>query len=459
MLAMKKVLDHGSAMEGFVAGSKVLVVGLGATGLSCVRYLVGRGLDVVVTDSRELPPGLNELSKNFPAVPVYPGRFVPELFKDAEQIVVSPGVALQEPLITDARCRNVVVVGDIELFARAARAPVIAITGSNGKSTVTSLVAHMADQEGREIRVGGNLGTPALDLLQDVEPDLYVLELSSFQLESTFNLRAQAAVVLNVSADHMDRYRSVTEYAAAKARIYNNAKVQVVNTDDPLAKSLAEPGITTVQFGVQDSDQLDYGLGMHNGDEWLTHNNEELMQASELRLAGRHNLSNALAALALGACAGLPMQHMLRTLRSFEGLPHRMQWVAEQDGICWYNDSKATNIGATVAAITGMDRPVVLIAGGDAKGADFEPLRQALGDRVRAVVVLGRDALKIRDALQSIVCVVNAGDIEEAVTQAARLARAGDAVLLSPACASFDMFSGYEERGQVFMEAVRCHLA
>lgn len=459
MLAMKKISDHGSAMGEVVAGSKVLVVGLGVTGLSCVHYLVGRGLDVVVTDSREIPPGLNELRKDFPAVPVYPGRFVPELFEDAEQIVVSPGVALEEPLIAAARSRNVAVVGDIELFARAARAPVIAITGSNGKSTVTSLVAHMADQEGREIRVGGNLGTPALDLLQDVEPDLYVLELSSFQLESTFSLRAEAAVVLNVSADHMDRYRSVAGYAAAKARVYNNAKVQVVNIDDRLAKSLAEPGITTVRFGLRNSDQLDYGLGMHNGDEWLTHGGEMLMPVSELRLAGRHNLSNALAALALGACAGLPMQHMLRTLRSFSGLPHRMQWVAEQDGICWYNDSKATNIGATVAAITGMDRPVVLIAGGDAKGADFMVLRHALGDRVRAVVVLGRDAFKIRDALQNVVRVVNAGDIEEAVAQAARLAQAGDAVLLSPACASFDMFSGYEERGQAFIEAVGRHLA
>lgn len=439
------------------APKKVLVVGLGKTGLSCARYLSAAGEQVAVTDDRPTPPGLAAVQDELPDVALFLGRFEPEAFAHAEQIVVSPGVSLKHPLISEARARGVEVIGDIELFARVARAPVIAITGSNGKSTVTTLVGEMARADGRRARVGGNLGTPALDLLDPAgpEPDVYVLELSSFQLESTFTLAAQAAVVLNISPDHMDRYSGLDEYAKAKQRIYRNARVQIVNRDDPYAARLADPGRPSVGFGLRTPVAGDYGVGEVDGAMWLMRGEERLLQAAEIRMAGRHNLSNALAALALGDAAGLDREAMFRTLRTFGGLPHRTQWVAESGGVTWYNDSKGTNIGATVAAVQGMDRPVVLIAGGQGKGADFRLLREPLRDRLRAAVLIGEDAPLLESALEGITTVVRADGMEAAVRRAAELAQPGDAVLLSPACASFDMFKGYDHRGDVFMNLVR----
>lgn len=439
------------------APKKVLVVGLGKTGVSCARYLSVAGEQVAITDDRPAPPGLAAVQDELPDVALFLGRFAPEAFAHAEQIVVSPGVSLKHPLISEARARGVEVIGDIELFARAARAPVIAITGSNGKSTVTTLVGEMARADGRRARVGGNLGTPALDLLDPdgQEPDLYVLELSSFQLESTFTLAAQAAVVLNISPDHMDRYSGLDEYAKAKQRIYRNARVQIVNRDDACAAQLADPGRPGVGFGLQMPAADDYGVGEVDGALWLLRGEERLLPAAEIRMAGRHNLSNALAALALGDAAGLGHEAMFRTLRTFGGLPHRTQWVAEADGVIWYNDSKGTNIGATVAAVQGMDRPVVLIAGGQGKGADFQLLREPLRDHLRAAVLIGEDAPRLEAALADITTVVRADDMEAAVRRAAELAQPGDAVLLSPACASFDMFRGYDHRGEVFMDTVR----
>ena len=439
------------------APKKVLIIGLGKTGLSCARYLSRLGHQVAVTDDRSEPSGLATLSGELPDVALFLGRLEPAAFEHAEQIVVSPGVSLKHPLIGEARARGVEVIGDIELFARAAAAPVIAITGSNGKSTVTTLVGDMARAAGRAVKVGGNLGTPALDLLplSGSEPDLYVLELSSFQLESTFSLAPRAAVILNVSPDHMDRYSNLDDYAKAKQRIYRSAELQIVNLDDPLTARLADPSRRHIGFGLQPAGAGDYGVQTFDGQPWLCYGDERLLCASEIRMAGRHNLSNALAALALGTAAGLPRQAMFETLRLFGGLAHRTQWVAERDGVVWYNDSKGTNIGATLAAVTGMERPVVLIAGGLGKGADFRMLREPLQGRVRAAILIGQDAALIESALEGAVPTHRADSMEQAVALAAKLAVTGDAVLLSPACASFDMFTGYDQRGEVFMDAVR----
>jgi UDP-N-acetylmuramoylalanine--D-glutamate ligase len=460
------------------APKKVLVIGLGKTGLSCARYLTRLGEQVAVTDDRMDPPGLAVLADELPDVALFLGRFEPDAFAHAEQIVVSPGVSLRHPLISEARARGIEVIGDIELFARAVRGgtsvagggmpgataagvPVIAITGSNGKSTVTTLVGEMARAAGRAAKVGGNLGTPALDLLSDAEdqPELYVLELSSFQLESTFTLAPRAAVILNISHDHMDRYSGLDEYAKAKQRIYRNAEVQIVNLDDAHAARLADTARDCIGYGLQTPQTDSYGIAEHNGQVWLMHGAQPLLPAGEIRMAGRHNLSNALAALALGDAVGLSRAAMCETLRTFGGLAHRTQWVAESNGVVWYNDSKGTNIGATLAAVQGMDRPVVLIAGGQGKGADFRMLRDGLQGKVRAVVLIGEDAPLLETALQGVTQLVRADSMETAVAHAARLARPGDAVLLSPACASFDMFEGYDHRGQVFMDAVRRLLA
>lgn len=439
------------------AAKKVLIIGLGKTGLSCARYLTGLGMQVAITDDRTLPPGLAAVQEEMPDTALFLGRFEPEAFDHAEQIIVSPGVSLKHPLISEARARGVEVIGDVELFARAIRAPVVAITGSNGKSTVTTLVGEMARAAGRVVKVGGNLGTPALDLL-DVngsEPELYVLELSSFQLESTFSLAPRAAVVLNISPDHMDRYSGLDEYAKAKQRIYLNADTQVVNLDDTYAARLADAQRTCVGFGVRAPVADSYGVTSIAHRDWLMAGDERLLPIDDIRMPGKHNLSNALAALALGDAIGLNREAMFETLRTFGGLPHRTQWVGESKGVVWYNDSKGTNIGATLAAVLGMDRPVVLIAGGQGKGADFRMMRDALADRVRAVVLIGLDAPLLATALAGIAPLVHADSMEAAVKLAGELAQPGDAVLLSPACASFDMFKGYDHRGEVFMAAVR----
>ena len=442
--------------EQFDNTRRTLVVGLGETGLSVLRYLARRGVPVAVVDSRAQPPALERLrNENIADVALFLGGFSDEAFARAEQLVVSPGVALDEPQIAAARARGVPVTGDIELFAQAARAPVIAVTGSNGKSTVVTLLGAMARRAGKDVRVGGNLGTPALDLLADQEPDLYVLELSSFQLETVQSLRPRAAVVLNVSEDHMDRYHTLQDYAAAKQVIYRGAAVQVVNADDPLAAALADPARPQVVYrSAAPAAAQEYGLMDVNGVTWLARGEQRLMPVSAIRLAGRHNHSNALAALALGEAAGLPLSAMLETLAEFQGLPHRMQFVAEHAGVRWYNDSKGTNVGATQAAIAGVDGPVLLIAGGDGKGQDFAPLAAALAGKGRGVVLIGRDAARLDAVLNTVLPVQHARDMRQAVQCAAAMAIAGDTVLLSPACASTDMFRNYVERGEIFTRTV-----
>lgn len=444
-----------NAMAGDMQAWTTLVVGLGKTGVSIARHLSARGEAFAVADSRADPPGVAELRAIAPHAPIYTGAFSPQVFMRAKRIVISPGVAVSEPAVMAATGQGVEVIGDIELFARQAKAPVIAITGSNGKSTVTTLVGEMAKQAGREARVGGNLGTPALDLVGGPEPELYVLELSSFQLETTFSLDAAAAVVLNVSPDHLDRYGSIDEYARAKQNIYRGNGTMIINADDPVVLAMIQPGRRIVRFGTgTPAGDADYGLVENAEGLWLARGGERLLRATDLRIRGLHNALNGLAALALGEAVGLPMTVMLATLKTFAGLPHRTQWVAEINGVTWFNDSKGTNVGATEAALRGMPAKVVLIAGGLGKGQDFTLLRVPVAAKARAVVLIGQDARLIAQALRGTVPLVHAADMSDAVAKAQALAQPGDCVLLSPACASFDMFSGYDERGRVFTAAV-----
>jgi len=431
-----------------------VVVGLGKTGVSCLRYLAKRGMPVRATDSRRIPPGLEELGALGRSLDLRLGGFDLSLLDGASQVLLSPGVPLEEPIARVARDRGIEVLGDVELFARNVQAPVIGITGTNGKSTVTSLVARMAAAAGRTVLAGGNLGTPALDLLEQPVPDLYVLELSSFQLETTWTLKLLAAVVLNVTADHMDRYATVSDYARAKSRIFAHADTVVLNADDPLVSAMRGYEGRTVTFSVERED-ADFCLLRSGAATLLARRGEGLLEISRLKIAGRHNAANALAALALGDAAGLPMPAMLAALESFAGLPHRSEWIADVAGVRFVDDSKGTNVGATIAAVAGMPGPLVMIAGGLGKGQDFTPLAQAFRGKVRHVVLIGKDAPTLAAALEGVCPMEIGASMQEAVFAAARAARAGDTVLLSPACASFDMFRDYGHRGDVFAAAVR----
>ncbi len=435
-------------------GQNILVLGLGDTGLSAARWLAHRGASLRVADSRAVPPNLDRLRAFLPDVHVSTGRFQSADFDWAQSIVVSPGVALAEPLIQQAIARGVPVLGDVELFAQALpeHAQVIAITGSNGKSTVTSMVGAMGAAAGKKTIMAGNIGLPVLDALDDhPETELYVLELSSFQLETTRSLNPVAATVLNISEDHLDRYADLAAYAAAKAQIFNGDGVQVLNRDDARSLAMALPGRAIVSFGLTPPASDEFGLA--NGQ--LCEGTHALLALQDLPLAGLHNAANALAALALCRAAGLPMKPLLSALRAFKGLPHRVEWVAEIDGVVFYDDSKGTNVGATEAALNGMSQPVVLIVGGDGKGQDFSPLNPAVAQHARAVVQIGRDGALIAAAVADAgVPVQRAETMQDAVQQAFALAQPGDVVLLSPACASFDMFKNYAHRAEVFIAAV-----
>lgn len=434
---------------------RVLIVGLGKTGLSCARYLTRLGVEVAITDSREQPPELASLRAELPDVAVFTGGFDEQVFASADELIVSPGVSLKHPMIAHAIAQGKTILGDVELFAQHVKAPVIVITGSNGKSTVTSLVGIMAREAGANVRVGGNIGKPVLELIEDTEPDCYVLELSSFQLEYTHSLNAKVATVLNISPDHMDRYDSLDDYIEAKKRVFRGNGVLVLNRDDSQVMAMVEPLRKIITFGLGSAEANQYGLCEHEGGSWLCRGSQPLLSRDELLIPGLHNAANALAALAIGEAAGFSQSAMLRALKGFQGLPHRSQFVAESKGVRWYNDSKGTNVGATLAALTGMDGQVVLIAGGDGKGADFSALLPAVMDKARAVVLIGKDAGVIAEALSAYDGIVFARDMNDAVIQARELAQEGDAVLLSPACASFDMFDNFEQRGDVFMDCVR----
>ncbi|WP_082707030.1 UDP-N-acetylmuramoyl-L-alanine--D-glutamate ligase [Pseudomonas sp. EpS/L25] len=434
-----------------------IVVGLGKSGMSLVRFLTRRGVPFAVADTREQPPELATLRTEYPQVEVRCGELDADFLCRAAELYVSPGLALETPALQQAAARGVRLSGDIDLFARHAQAPIVAITGSNAKSTVTTLVGDMAQRAGKRVAVGGNLGTPALDLLAD-DVELYVLELSSFQLETCERLNAEVATVLNVSEDHMDRYTGMPAYHQAKHRIFRGAHQVVVNRDDPLSRPLIADGVPCLTFGLGRPDFRAFGIREEEGRRYLALAFDNLLDVEELKIRGTHNHSNALAALALGQAAGLPLDSMLEALRAFRGLEHRCQWVGEVAGVNYYNDSKATNVGAALAAVEGLGDDIagqlVLIAGGDGKGADFSALREPIGRYCRAVVLLGRDAARIAEILPATVREVRVTTLDEAVAESRRLAQPGDAVLLSPACASLDMFRNFEERGRLFAQAV-----
>lgn len=436
----------------------VLVLGLGDTGLSALRWLHAQGARLSAADSRDNPPNLDALRTEFPDAKVSVGAFTAALFRDVDLVVASPGVPLAEPEIQAAIARGVTVVGDVELFAqyRNHNAKVIAITGANGKTTVTTLVGEMCKAAGLNTIVAGNIGLPVLEALGMETPDVYVLELSSFQLETTSNLRIDAATMLNLSEDHMDRYAGMQEYAIAKARIFYNAQLQVLNRDDAWSMLMARPKLVQVTFGLDvPEDETSYGLREVANATWLCCGTHDLMNTQDLKIAGLHNAANALAAIALCRGIGLDYAPIMQTLYNFKGLPHRVEWVANIDDVDYFDDSKGTNVGATCAALAGLPQKVVLIAGGDGKGQDFSPLKAAVADNARAVVLIGRDAPLIEAELLSTgVALYRAIDLPEAVNIAKKLAQKDDAVLLSPACASFDMFKNYVHRAEVFVNAV-----
>ncbi|WP_116368748.1 UDP-N-acetylmuramoyl-L-alanine--D-glutamate ligase [Parahaliea mediterranea] len=440
-----------------IASSDTRVVfGLGVTGLSCARHLYRQGLPFCVVDTRADPPGIDALRAEMPDITVFAGDVPAAVVEGAGELIVSPGIALDEPLVAAAQAAGAHVLGDIDLFMREARAPVIGITGSNAKSTVTELVGAMARSAGLNVGVGGNLGTPALDLL-DAGRELYVLELSSFQLERAGELNLQVATVLNVSPDHLDRHGSLPRYHQAKHRIFRGCASAVVHRDDSLTIPLLGDEVPVISWRLREPELKGFGLRDIDGVDTLCHGFEPLLSVAELPLVGRHNVANVLAALAIGHAANLPMANMLQAVRAFRGLPHRCQLVRERAGVRYVDDSKGTNIGACEAALNGLggERNVVLIAGGQGKGADFRQLRTAVARHCHHVVVLGEAAPALADALADVVAIRSVTSMAAAVHEAAALAREGDVVLLSPACASFDMFKGYAHRGSVFADAVQ----
>lgn len=456
-------------MKLLLQNKRVLVLGLGETGLSALRWLDKQGAILSVADSRDNPPNLDDLARNMPHVAVYTGAFKNKVLLQAEVIVISPGVALNQPAVQAAIDKGIPVISDVELFAlhRPKHAKVIGITGSNGKTTVTTLVGEICKKAGFKTMVAGNIGLPVLDALSMETPDIYVLELSSFQLEATSSLQLDAATVLNICEDHMDRYASIADYAAAKERILVHTKVAVLNRDDQLTMQMASNKAVT--FGLNAAPNItDFGLVEGQDDEkaeqYLASGQRKICKASALKIAGQHNVANALAAAALCDALGIDKAIISSALLDFKGLPHRVEWVANIDGIDYYDDSKGTNVGATCAAIAGMRKnsqpqKVVLIAGGDGKDQDFAPLAPAVQANSRAVVLIGRDAKLIEAVLLATnVPIYHAVDLPEAVNIAKKVAKAGDAVLLSPACASFDMFKNYVHRAEVFVEAVK-HLS
>ncbi|MFW5426606.1 MAG: UDP-N-acetylmuramoyl-L-alanine--D-glutamate ligase [Methylophagaceae bacterium] len=442
-------------MAAEITQQSIVIVGLGQTGLSCARFLTQKGFAVAIMDTREQPPALETIQQEYPEILVKTGGFDASWMQQADMIVLSPGVDPRNENIEDAHKSGVEIVGDVELFARYANAPIIAITGSNGKSTVTTLLADMAQQAGRKIKVGGNLGTPTLDLITDPAPDFYIVELSSFQLETVSSLNAFSSVVLNVSPDHMDRYDSEQDYQNTKAKIFNGDGVMVLNYDDAFVSQLSQQDRNQITFGVN----ADFSVVSHNGKQWLAEKGQPLIEVDHLKIVGKHNIANALAALALGSAMALPMPAMLTALQQYLGLPHRCCLVGENGGVRWFNDSKATNVGACVAAIKGLADTgnIILIAGGVGKDQDFSALTATLQQHVRAVILLGEDAELISESVPKQVKYYSVRSLQHAVSKANEIAMEGDNILLSPACASFDMFSGYAQRGDVFEELVREH--
>ena len=444
-------------------GKRTLVIGLGESGLAMARWLGRQGASVRVADSRESPPNVDALRAEVPSAELVCGAFPARSFTGIDLIAISPGVPVQTPEVRAAMARGVPVVSEIELFAWGVRASmpqakIVAITGSNGKTTTTALTAYLLNQAGIPAVACGNISPSALDALMKTLDDgalpaVWVLELSSFQLETTHTLDADAASVLNVSEDHLDRYADMDDYAAAKARIFQGGGVMALNRDDARSVGFRIPGRRCVTFGLDPAfDGQDYGIK----DGWIVRGGEKLIALDSLKIAGLHNAANAMAALILCEAVGADAAALLPGLRGFAGLPHRVEFVADIDGVSFYDDSKGTNVGATLAALRGLGRKVAIILGGEGKAQDFSPLADALTEHARAVALIGRDADLIGAAIDGCsVPVRRCADMDDAVRWSAAQARSGDAVLLSPACASFDMFRNYAHRAEVFVGVVR----
>ncbi|MEE9354607.1 MAG: UDP-N-acetylmuramoyl-L-alanine--D-glutamate ligase [Methylococcaceae bacterium] len=431
--------------------TRVIVIGVGVTGVSVAKFLNQHDISFAIVDSREKPPGLAKLQAIIPDLPVFAGPFNPKVLAKGTHLIVSPGVSLEETVIANTLAKGAVLLSDIDIFSCCVKEPIIAITGSNGKSTVTSMVGAMCKEAGKNVGVGGNLGIPALDLIDDL--DGYVLELSSFQLERTSKLKAKSSAVLNISSDHMDRYISVDEYARQKSKVFAGSGIMILNYDDYAVMSMRLPGRRTITFGFNSG--ADCTVQEVDGESWLMLNKKQVMRVNDSPLVGNHNLANALAALAIGSSINLSVAAMVKALQKFQGLEHRMQVVAEVNGVRWINDSKATNIGATKAALEGFSKSVIVVVGGESKGADMSLLAPTLEKAAKMVILIGRDAQLIKPHLTNSVPVYEAGTIKKAVQFAAAQACSGDTVLLSPACASFDQFLDYRDRGKQFTEAVK----
>ena len=439
-----------------------VIVGLGDTGLSCVKYFSSMGEKVKVVDSRDEPPGLAALIEAYPDVEYELGDFNVETFVTAKQLVVSPGLSIRSVEIEAAKEAGVVITGDIDIFSKQVTAPIIAVTGSNGKSTVVAILAEILRKAGKNFGLGGNLDgdnfKPALDLIAEDEKDLYLLELSSFQLETTQSLGAEVATILNLSADHMDRYEGIDDYHRAKQRIFTNCKQVVINRDDKESYPLEESDAAVWGFGIGRAGINGLGLLKEDGDLYLAYQLEKIVSVNELKVFGQHNISNVLAAVALAMAIDIDMNAIKVAITEFSGLPHRCQWVANIDGVDFYNDSKGTNVGATVAAIEGLGEHIsghiVLIAGGISKGADFSALVPAMNKWGKVVILIGQDAVEMDSYFDAETQSYFASDMQNAVQVALQHATAGDAVLLSPACASFDMFENFQHRGFAFIKSV-----
>lgn len=434
-----------------------LVAGLGKTGVSVARYLRRKNKPFIAFDTRAQAPSVTEFIKEFPNVPVYTQHIPDEVIGQLSDIIASPGLSLDTPFLKNAMQRGIAVYGDIECLAQEIHAPVIAITGTNGKSTVTTLVGEMAKAAGYKVAVAGNIGTPVLDMLHDEHQyDLWVLELSSFQLDLTYSLAPIAATILNVSPDHLDRHHTMEAYTQAKQRIYHQAQVALFNRDDLYTVPTSE--VNRISFGIDAPEKNNWGLITQEDKIYLAKGSTCILPVDSVLIKGVHNWLNALAASALVDAAGIPHQHITSVLTSFTGLPHRCQWVRTLDGVDWINDSKGTNIGATISAINGiggsMQGKIVLIAGGQGKGADFSELAQPIADYVRSIILIGEDADKIEAALANVVPISRASSLDNAVVVAKSQAKPGDVVLLSPACASLDMFRDFNHRGESFASLV-----
>jgi UDP-N-acetylmuramoylalanine--D-glutamate ligase len=431
-----------------------LVVGLGITGLSVARYLRARDFDVRIIDSRDHPPGLASLRAEYPDSEIHTGTLDVRWLDGARRVVLSPGLSIDLPLVHAARERGIDVLNDIEIFAQVAAAPIVAVTGSNGKSTVVTLIERFANAAGMRVPAGGNLGPPALDLLDSAEADAYVLEISSFQMETCDSLAPLAAAVLNVTPDHLDRHPSFAHYAALKAKLIRNAGCAVLNWDDPVVRAMARTQQRTIAFSLTEALDQGYSLLGRGDERSIARDGVALIAARDVLMRGDHNLANVMAALALAEALGIEAGAARAVLRTFPGLPHRCEFVAQRRGVVYINDSKATNIGAAAAALRGLQGPIVLIAGGDGKGADFTPMREHVRGKVRAAFVIGRSAAAILAALEGECAVSRCDTLEDAVKSAAACAEAGDTVLLAPACSSLDMFADYRARGAAFKAAV-----